>query len=178
VIYTVNNLGYNLQVYAGAKLPANSPSILAGSANTDFTLQVQATNQPLAPSDQWNMNVAVKNAKITHANLGHGIIGTIYTLSTASKQPPEQSVSWKEDGWTWGIQAGYPSDNSVSQAKQEVKSLLGLHLPESSGQGVFSFGSDAPSQIEFTWMNARYVLYTTGWRAPQMAATMLNLSSY
>ncbi len=178
VNYSVGNAGYSISVYAGNKLPANSPSILAGEANTDFTLDAQAANRPLSIDYRWNMNVAIKGAKVTKENLGHGIVGTLYTKAKTSTQPAVQSIAWKEDGWTWGIESSYVSGGLLGQARQEVGSLLGEPMPTPSGEGVFSTGSDAPSQVDFTWQNARYALYSTGWRAPQIAATMVNLSSY
>lgn len=145
-------------------------------------LRVAVTNPKVLwnvdPNYQWDMNVAIRGAKTMRVSLGHGITATVYTKVASGTQPAQQSVAWREDGWSWGIQADDGAGDPVAQAKQEVEPLSELRLPEASGQGVFSFGSDAPSQLEFTWMNARYVLYATGLRAPQMAATMLNLSSY
>jgi len=178
VQYDVTPLGYNLNVYAGARLAANSSAIVEGEANTDFSLHVQSASQPLDPDYEWDMNVAIPGARMTRAPLGRGIVATVYTMAAKGDQPAQESVSWREGGWTWGMEGTLPSDHPLTAAEEEASVLQGLRLPMPAGQCVFSFGSDAPSQIEFTYMGARYVLYTTGWRAPQIAASMIDLSAY
>ncbi|MCY0901786.1 MAG: hypothetical protein OWU32_06295 [Firmicutes bacterium] len=178
VQYSVTRLGYDLNVYAGPRLAANSPAIVEGEANTDFSLHVQSASQRLSPDYEWDMNVAIPGARLTRVPIGHGIVATVYTSAAKGNQPAQESVTWRQEGWTWGMEGTLPSDHPLMAAADEASMLQGLRLPMPAGQCVFSFGSDAPSQIEFTFMGARYVLYTTGWRAPQIAASMVDLSAY
>lgn len=178
VVFKIQN-GYQITVGGGPALPANSPKIDMGNAETFYTVMglpwsngYQNGYLPLEPA-------APSSDRGTLA-LAQDVVAATYPAVHAGTQSSEGSmlVTWHQDGWTLNVTgSGVGQGIIVGEAQSLARSLMGQTLPGTHGRATFSIGSDAPSMASYDLKSTRYIIEAPGFRAVTLARAMERMPS-